>query len=474
MFYRHTRKGFFVITLTVLLITLTCSTLFLSRASAASTLGAAAAASGRTFGAAILVGQLSNAQYTNLLDTEFTGLTPGNEMKWDATEPTRGSFNFGNSDTIVSHAQSHNMKIRGHTLVWHNQLASWVSSITSGSDLLQAMKDHIAGVVGHFKGKIWYWDVVNEGFEDSGVRRSSIFQQQIGDSYIEEAFKAAHAADPNAKLCYNDYNIEGINAKSTAVYNMVRDFQARGIPIDCVGFQSHLIVGQVPTDIQANLQRFADLGLDVQITELDIRMPTPASSANLQQQATDYKNVVLACLAVSRCNDITVWGIYDGDSWIPSVFPGYGAALLFDENYQKKPAYNAVLQALGGTTGTTPTPQQTITPTSTPGSGGGCQVGYTVNQWSGGFTANLSIKNTGSTTINGWNLVFTFPGSQMVTQGWNGVFSQSGSQVTITNASWNSTISSNGTVNPGFNGSWSGSNPSPTSFKLNGVTCSAA
>jgi endo-1,4-beta-xylanase len=239
------------------------------------------------------------------------------------------------------------MKIRGHTLVWHNQLANWVSSITSGSQLLQVVKSHIAGVMGHFKGKLSYWDVVNEAFNDDGSRRNSIFQQRIGSTYIEEAFKAARAADSNVKLCYNDYNMEGVNPKSTAVYNMVKDFKSRGVPIDCVGFQSHLIVGQIPSDFQANLQRFANLGLDVQVTELDIRMPIPASNANLQQQASDYTKVVQDCLAVSHCTYITVWDVYDGDSWIPSTFPGYGAALLFDTSYQPKPAYTAVLHALG-------------------------------------------------------------------------------------------------------------------------------
>jgi endo-1,4-beta-xylanase len=479
-FHRFSAKKLPIMMLTFLLLVM-LSGLFFTRASAATTLGSAAAATGRIFGSAMSANLLSGSQYSTLLDTEFTSLTPGNEMKWDTTEPSRGTFNFGPGDTVVNHAQSHNMKVRGHTLVWHNQLASWVSNISAGTELLQVMKDHIAGEVGHYKGKIWYWDVVNEAFNDDGTRRSSVFQQKIGNSYIEEAFKAARAADPNAKLCYNDYNIDGVNSKSTAVYNMIQDFKSRGIPIDCVGFQAHLIVGQLPSDIQANMQRFANLGVDVQVTELDIRMPTPASSANLQQQATDYKQVVSACVAVSRCNDITVWGVYDGDSWIPSVFSGYGAALLFDENYQKKPAYNAVIQALGGTVittptatatqGTTPTPTPThgVTPTPTTGGTGGCHVTYSVNQWPGGFTANMSF--TSSTPLNGWTLTFTFPGSQQVQQGWNGQFSQSGNQVTITSMSWNANVGANQGVYPGFNGSWSGSNPAPTDFKVNGVTC---
>lgn len=471
MVHRFTRKGIFVIVLTLLFMALTFSP-FLLKASAATTLGSAAAAKGRVFAAAVEGNLLGTTPYTTVYDREFTGTTPGNEMKWQTTEPSQNSFNFAPADAIVAHAQAHNMKIRGHTLVWHNQLAGWVNNITSASALLAAMQNHINVEVTHFKGEIWYWDVVNEAFNDDGTRGSDAFQNLIGNAYIEDAFVAAHAADPGAKLCYNDFNIEGINAKSNAVFNMVKDFKARGIPIDCVGFQSHLIVGQVPSDFQANLQRFAALGVDVQITELDIRMPTPASAANLQQQSTDYTSVVADCLAVSRCNDITVWGVGDADSWIPGTFPGQGAALLFDQNYNPKPAYNAVIQALGGGVGITPTPTPpnqtpTATPTSVPVTG--VHVAYQiVNQWSTGFTANLTITNNSSTAINGWTLQFAFPASQQITNLWNGQETQSGNQVTVTNASYNGTIAPGTSVSLGFNGTWSGSNPAPTSFTLNG------
>ncbi len=446
---------------------------------AATTLGSAAAASGRIFGTSVQASLLSNAQYTNVLSTQFTGVTPENEMKWDTTEPSQGSFNFSSADQIVSFAQSHNMKIRGHTLVWHSQLPSWVSSLSGSSNVLSAMDNHISTEMNHFKGKIWYWDVVNEAFNDDGSRRSDVFQNQIGNNYIADAFIAAHAADPSAKLCYNDFNIEGENAKSNAVFNMVQSFKSSGVPIDCVGFQSHLIVGQVPSDFQANLQRFAALGVDVQITELDIRMPTPPSSANLNQQANDYSTVVKACMAVSRCTDITVWGVDDGHSWVPNTFPGQGAALLFDANYQPKPAFNAVIQALGGSTGGTPTPTPTPSPTPspTPPSGASCKVVYTLtNQWPGGFSATITITNTGPTPITGWTLQFSFANGQTITQGWNGTFSQAGSTVTVTNLSYNGTIAPGATLSspPGFNGSWSGTNSVPTSFTLNGVRCSTA
>jgi endo-1,4-beta-xylanase len=450
--------------------------------SAATTLGASASAKGRVFAAAVANNHLSEAQYASTLDTEFTGLTPENEMKWDATEPSRGSFSFGAADAIVSHAQSHSMKIRGHTLVWHSQLPGWVSNIATGTELLQVMKDHIAAVAGHFKGKIQYWDVVNEAF-DGAARRNSVFQQRIGNSYIEEAFKAARAADPAAKLCYNDFSTDGVNAKSTAILSMVQDFKARGIPIDCVGFQAHLIVNQVPGDFQANLQRFADAGVDVNITELDIRMPTPASSANLQTQASDYRKVVAACLLVSRCTSITTWGITDKFSWVPSTFSGQGAALLFDDNYAKKPAYDSTLTALGGSSSnpspsvtmtTSPPASPSVSPTGGGGSPGACRVTYTVNAWNTGFTTAITIANTGSAAINGWSLVFTLPGGQVITSGWNASYAPTSGQVTATNVSYNGTLAPNGSTGIGFQATHTGNTSKPTSFTLNGTACAVA
>ncbi len=474
------RKTLFAVPLAFLLLSLSLSAMLLRSASAASTLAQAGAQSGRTIGVAIEANLLGNNAYTTIAQTQFDGVTPANEMKWDTTEPSQGVFNFGPADTIVSFAQSHAMKIRGHTLVWHSQLASWVTNITTSSALLSAMNTHITTEVSHFKGEIWYWDVVNEAFNEDGTRRSDVFQNVIGNAYIEDAFQTAHAADPNAKLCYNDFNLEDMNsAKSQAVFAMVSDFKTRGVPIDCVGFQSHFIVGQVPADFQATLQKFANLGIDVQITELDDRMPTPASSANLNQQAVDYATVAKDCLAVSRCNDITTWGVGEPDSWVPGAFPGQGQALLYDQNYQPKAAYTSFLNALAGSA-VTPTPSPTNTPaptpTSTPSSGAGCRVQYVIsNQWNTGFTATVNITNTGATAINGWTLVFTFPNGQTLQPSpWNGSFSQSGSTVTITNLSYNATIPAGGSLSspPGFNANWSGANAPPTAFTLNGSACS--
>src|SRR3954470_3032101 len=308
-------------------------------AAAASSLGAAAAQSGRYFGTAVPTSKLGNSTYSTILDREFNMITPENEMKWDTIEPARGSFNFGPADQIVNHALAHGQKMRGHTTVWHNQLPGWVSAITDATTLRSVMNNHITTEMTHFKGKIYAWDVVNEAFADGSTQhRSSVFQNVLGNGFIEEAFRTARNADPAAKLCYNDYNIEDWNAaKTQGVYSMVRDFKSRGAPIDCVGFQSHCGSGGPPANFQTTLSNFAALGVDVQLTELDI------TSA----PATAYTNTVRACMNVSRCAGITVWGIRDSDSWRTGENP-----LLFDNNGNKKPAYDAVLTALGGGGGT--------------------------------------------------------------------------------------------------------------------------
>jgi endo-1,4-beta-xylanase len=320
---------------------------------AGSTLKAAAEADGRYFGTALTQSNLSNSTLLNVADAQFDMVTPGNEMKWDTTEPSNGSFNFAPGDQIVSYAKAHGMRVRGHNLVWQSQLPSWVSSLPS-SQVQSAMETHITTEVTHYKGEVYSWDVVNEPFNSDGSFVSDAFYNAMGSGYIADALKTAHAADPNAKLYLNDYNIEGENAKSNAMYSLAQSLLSQGVPLNGIGFESHFIVGQVPSDMQANMQRFANLGLDVAVTELDDRMPTPASNANLQQQATDYGNIVKDCLAVSRCVGVSQWGVGDADSWIPGTFSGYGAATMYDSNYQPKPAYYSALSALGGGGGTPP------------------------------------------------------------------------------------------------------------------------
>ncbi|MGW7458780.1 non-reducing end alpha-L-arabinofuranosidase family hydrolase [Streptomyces sp. NPDC054797] len=313
-------------------------TLLPSSAGAAS-LGTQAAPSGRYFGTALAAGRLGDSRYTAIADREFTMVTPENEMKWDAVEPSRDHFNFGPADQIVNRAAAHGQRLRGHTPVWHSQLPSWVSSIGDANTLRSVMNHHITTLMSHYKGKIYAWDVVNEAFADGSTQhRSSVFQNVLGNGFIEEAFRTARAADSSAKLCYNDYNIENwSDAKTQGVYAMVKDFTSRGVPIDCVGFQSHFGAGGPPASFQTTLSNFAALGVDVQITELDIAGASP----------THYANTVKACLSVARCTGITVWGVRDSDSWRSGESP-----LLFDGNGNPKAAHTAVVNAFKAAPGT--------------------------------------------------------------------------------------------------------------------------
>ena len=354
-------------------------------AQAAGTLGDHAAARGKYFGSATDNPELSDAPYVAILGSEFNQITPGNSMKWDATEPTRGNFSFTPGDAVVRLAQQNGQLVRGHTLVWHSQLPAWVNGVPA-AELLATMRNHVTTVATHYRGQVAHWDVVNEPFNEDGTRRQSVFQQRIGDSYIAEAFRAARAADPTAKLYLNDFNVEGVNAKSTAMFNLVQSLQQQGVPIDGVGLQGHIILGQTPSTLQQNIQRFANLGLDVAITELDIRMNLPRDAAKDAQQANEYRAVVNACLAVTRCVGITVWDYTDKYSWIPGVFPGQGAALPYDENLNRKPAYSAIHDALaGGTTVDT-------TPPSAPGplAASGITAGSVNLSW-GASTDNVGV-----------------------------------------------------------------------------------
>lgn len=311
----------------------------------------------------------ADPRYRQLAASEFSTVTAENAMKWESLEPTRGTYNWGPADQLVAFAKQNNQRVRGHVLVWHNQLPGWLTSgVEDGSistaELRDILRNHITAVVTHFKGRIWQWDVVNEAVSDpwdtpSTLHYKGFWAQHLGPGYIADAFRWARAADPHALLFYNDYNIEAFgsgdpaNDKTQFVYDMAKDLLAQGVPIDGVGSQGHLGTqyGNFDTlQVAGALRKFAGLGLATAFTEVDVRSQLTAGvqagdsneiNPRLQASAANFSVLLQACLAERHCLSFTVWGFTDKHSWVPGWFsdPPEGLATIYDENYQPKRAY---------------------------------------------------------------------------------------------------------------------------------------
>jgi endo-1,4-beta-xylanase len=470
-------------------------------AAAETTLRAAAANAGLFFG----VAASPNRLYP-IVGQEFSQLTPENDMKPDRIATSSGGLqNTGGADTLVNHAQSNNMLVRGHTLVWHSQAGALQGASQA------TLNTFIGNAINRWGSRIAYWDVVNEALEDNntGRRRNQwphtmnrdangdgdFFDagdtDVIRDSFIR-AKQVVQAGGLSTKLCINDYDVEGLtvqggttNRKANALYDIVSTYRQY---IDCVGFQAHFNDNPnsiITNDLQANIQRFADLGVEVHITELDIDDDLSNNDIGAGQ-AENYRKVVRACLNVARCTGITVWGIADSESWRSSE-----RGLLFtggNGSYQKKAAYNAVLDELNrGRGGPTPPPPPPPPPNPPPPNPPppnppppnppppnppppnpppppppppnpppppptpGCSATVSVNQWPGGFVVTVRVT-AGSATINGWNIGLTLPSGAAVTHHWSANRTGSSGAVQFTNVSYNGRVTAGQFTEFGFQG----------------------
>ena len=320
----------------------------------APSLRALAQARGIAIGAAVGPQYLRDEPaYAETLGREFSMLTPENVMKFGLVHPQPDRYDFADADFIVDFAEAHDMQVRGHNLVWHFQLPTWLTEGTwTRDELIDILREHITTVVGHYRGRVAAWDVVNEAVGDDGSLRDSIWLRGIGPDYVDMAFRWAHEADPDAMLFYNDYAGEGLGTKSDAIYALVQGLLERGVPIDGVGLQMHVSLrwSPRPQDVAANMERLGALGLQVHITEMDVAIQGAPGSVEerLAAQANVYRDMMDVCLNSSACKAFVTWGLTDRHSWVPLFTGNPDAPLLFDESYRPKPAYYAIMDALAG------------------------------------------------------------------------------------------------------------------------------
>ncbi|MFE3457851.1 endo-1,4-beta-xylanase [Nocardiopsis aegyptia] len=294
-------------------------------------------------------------RYLRHMSQQFSSLSPENQMKWEFLRPDQDTYDFAAADAIVEYAEANGQVVRGHTLLWHSQNPDWLEEGDfSREELRTLLREHITTVVGRYSGRIHQWDVANEIFQDDGELRTeeNIWIRELGPEIIADAFRWAHEADPSAELFLNDYNVDGVNAKSDAYYTLAQDLLEQGVPLHGFSTQGHLSLQYpFPGDLEDNLRRFDELGLNTAITELDVRMAPDGrhgrpSWDQLAQQADYYRQALEACLNVEGCRSFTIWGFTDKYSWVPHFFEDEGYATVMTDRFQRKPAFYALLRTL--------------------------------------------------------------------------------------------------------------------------------
>jgi endo-1,4-beta-xylanase len=317
---------------------------------------------GLRVGSAIIPQDINTPAWAAVAASQFSVVTPGNEMKWGVVEPTQGNFDWSGADNLMAFAKANHQLVRGHTLCWHNQLPAWLTTgvangTISSSQLSDLLQQHIYTEVGRYRGRIWQWDVCNEFLTDANpsvINPNDFWIKNLGTGVIADAFRWARQADPKALLFYNDYNIggeDGSNAKSDAAFALAQQLLDQDVPIDGIGIQGHLDTqfGWSPQRLQQDIERYASLGLKVAMTEVDVRTfvdgPTtqvPTDKLSQFAQPFEFSEMLKAVLAVPEAISFTVWGFTDADSWVPGFFKGEGYATIYDVNLNRKAAYYAL------------------------------------------------------------------------------------------------------------------------------------
>ena len=298
-------------------------------------------------------------EFEQIHKTQFNVVVAENEMKFDATEPKENEFNYTKGDKMIAYAQANNIRVRGHALAWHSQVPGWVNDYKGQKEkLLKVLKNHIDSVVGHWKGKVAEWDVVNEAVNDeynAGWRsQGSVWYEGIGAEFLDSAFVWTHAIDPDAELCYNDYSLEwGMreNSKASFVVEQVKRWKKNGIPITCVGTQTHIEIAHetTPQNVRDFAKALAELDITLNITELDIGFPKGSAgslgAADYAKQGHLYRQFMDVFLEEPNMGEFVIWGLTDAHSWLDEQ-QGKTEGLLYDKQYKPKPAFDSIMVSL--------------------------------------------------------------------------------------------------------------------------------
>lgn len=297
----------------------------------------------------------TDVRYSNLLTAHYGMISPEIATKWSVIEPSRGEFDFTLMDQVVSYAGQHHLQVQGIPLVWWLANPAWLTQGNfTRAEFITILEDHIRTVVSRYAGRVAIWNVANETVDALGNLHDNVFLRGIGADYLDIAYRAARAADPTAKLYYNDIGGEVPSGKQVGALRLIFGFRARGVPIDGIGLQMHTTIEKAakgtltlgatdtrptPKQFAETLLRYRNLGLEVAITEMDVRVPFPVTTSKLRRQAAIYKQVYKVCVQAPNCASLTTWGFTDRNSWVEGWTNGKaGAALPFDKNFAPKPA----------------------------------------------------------------------------------------------------------------------------------------